>query len=68
MRFRAAPQQGGVLGMKVTLAGIKQYTDISLYARNGYFVSYSVAYPCDKWMTYGLTYTDLAHFTKWPKE
>jgi hypothetical protein len=67
MRFRAAPQQGGVYGMKVTLAGTTTYTDISLYERNGYFVSYSVAYPSDKWMAYGMTYTDIAHFTKWPK-
>jgi hypothetical protein len=67
MRFRAAPQQGGIYGMKVTLAGTKTYTDISLYERNGYFASYSVAYPSDKWMAYGMTYTDIAHFTKWPK-
>lgn len=67
MRFVAAPQQGGVYGMKVTLAGAKEYTDISLYERNGYFVCYSVAYPSDKWMAYGMTYTDVAHFTKWPK-
>ena len=66
MRFRAAPQQGGICGMKVTLAGQKIYTDISVYERNGFFVEYSVAYPSDKWMAYGMTYTDVAHFTKWP--
>ena len=67
MRFRAAPQQGGILGMKVTLAGPKIYTDISLYERNGFIVSFSVSYPADQWMAYGMTYTDIAHFTKWPK-
>jgi len=68
MRFRAAPQRGGVYGMKVTLAGVKLITDFSLYERNGYFVSFSVAYPSDQWMSYGLTYTDVAHFTQWPKQ
>lgn len=67
MRFRAAPQLGGVLGMKVTLAGAKMFTDLSLFERNGYFVSISVTYPSDKWLAYGLTYTDVAHFIKWPK-
>ena len=66
MRFLAAPQLGGVLGMKVTLAGAKMNTDLSLFERNGYFVSISVTYPADQWMAYGLTYTDVAHFTKWP--
>jgi len=68
MRFRAAPQRGGVYGMKVTLAGVKLITDLSLYARNGYFVCMSITYPSNQWMSYGLTYTDVAHFTKWPKE
>lgn len=67
MRFRAAPQQGGVLGMKVTLRGAQTFTDIALFERNGYFVCISVAYPKEAYMSYGLTYTDVAHFIKWPK-
>jgi hypothetical protein len=67
MRFRAAPQQGGVLGMKVTLAGTTTFTDLALFERNGYFVSLAVSYPADAWLSYGMTYTDVAHFIKWPK-
>jgi hypothetical protein len=67
MRFKAAPQQGGVLGMKVTLAGTTTFTDLALFERNGYFVSLSVSYPPDAWLSYGMTYTDVAHFIKWPK-
>jgi len=67
MRFRAAPQRGGILGMKVTLRGTSTITDLALFERNGYFVKISVTYPADGYLSYGMTYTDVAHFIKWPK-
>jgi hypothetical protein len=66
-RFHAAPQQRGPVGMKVTFKGSKQLYDLCLCERNGFFVSFTLSYPADAWMKYGMTYTDVAHFIGWPK-
>jgi len=67
MRFRAAPQRGGVLGMKVSLRGPGATTDLLLFERNGFFVKISATSPSKSNLYYGLTYTDVAHFIKWPR-
>lgn len=66
MRFQAAPQRGGVLGMKVKLVGPVEITDMLLFERNGYFVKISATSPKEDNIYYGLTYTDVAHFINWP--
>ena len=65
-RFLAAPQRGGVLGMKVSLRGTSTTTDLLLFERSGYFVKISATSPSEGNLYYGLTYTDVAHFIKWP--
>ena len=63
--FRTAPQQKGPVGMKATIQA-KGNHEVLLCERNGYFVSFTVKYPEAEWLSYGLTYTDVAHFIGWP--
>ena len=69
-RFRVAPQQKGVIGMKVVVNGRlnDQPTsrEVLLLERNGYFVAFTVEYPEKQWSGAGQTYTDVAHFIGWP--
>ena len=69
-RFRVAPQQKGVIGMKVVLNGRlnDQPTnrEVLLLERNGFFVAFTVEYPEKQWSGAGLAYTDVAHFVGWP--
>ena len=69
-RFRAAPQQKGVIGMKVVVNGRlnDQPTsrEVLLLERNGFFVAFTVEYPEKQWSGAGLAYTDVAHFVGWP--
>ncbi|NBV21442.1 MAG: hypothetical protein EBS05_05900 [Proteobacteria bacterium] len=67
MRFHAAIQQKGPLGMKATLVGQSTIKSILLCERNGYFVKFTTtAYPRDQQLKYGLTYHDVAAFIIWP--
>ena len=69
-RFRVAPQQKGVIGIKVVVNGRlnDQPTsrEVLLVERNGYFVAFTVEYPEKQWSGAGLAYTDVAHFVGWP--
>lgn len=69
-RFRVAPQQKGLVGMKVVVNGRlnDQPTnrEVLLLERNGFFVAFTVEYPEKQWSGAGLAYTDVAHFVGWP--
>lgn len=69
-RFRVAPQQKGVIGMKVVVNGRlnDQPTnrEVLLLERNGFFVAFTVEYPEKQWSGAGVAYTDVAHFVGWP--
>lgn len=69
-RFKAAPQQQGPIGMKVTVNGGFQgqpfNRELLLFERNGILVSFAAEYPQRQWSGVGLSYTDVAHFVGWP--
>lgn len=67
MRFHAAIQKNGPVGMKATLVGQSTIKSILLCERNGFFVKFTTTgYPRDQQLKYGFTYHDVAAFIIWP--